>query len=84
VTKQQVLAFRTYICSLKKKNGESLLYYKEYEANADQSIRLLESDTSELQAELKVLAKQNADLLIANSQLVGKVAAYEATLPNTQ
>jgi hypothetical protein len=66
------------------KHEESLLYYKESEANADQSIRLLESDTSELQAELKVLAKQNADLLIANSQLVGKVAAYEATLPNTQ
>lgn len=68
---------------LNLKHQESLNFYKEYEASADQSIKLLETDISELQSELKALAKQNADLLIENSKLVGKVAAFEATLPNT-
>jgi hypothetical protein len=64
------------------KHEESLLYYREYEASADQSIKLLETDISELQAELKVLAKQNASLLIENSKLSGQVAAFEVSLPN--
>ena len=61
---------------------ESLLYYKEYETSADQSIKLLESADDELQAELKALAEQNAKLLIENSQLSGQVAAYENSIPN--
>lgn len=65
------------------KHQESLSFYKDYEASADQSIKLLETDINELQSELKGLAKQNADLLIENSKLTGKVAAYEAALPNT-
>jgi len=69
---------------LNKQHEESLQYYKDYELSADQSIKLIEADMRELQTELKALAKQNADLLIENSKLTGKVAAYEAALPQTQ
>lgn len=64
------------------KHQESLNFYKDYETSADQSIKLLETGIDELQSELKILAKQNANLLIENSKLSGQVAAFEVSLPN--
>lgn len=62
----------------------NLDYYREYESTADESITLLETDMTSLQTELKDLAEQNANLLIENSKLAGKVAAYETAFPNSQ
>jgi hypothetical protein len=63
------------------KHDQQIAFYREYETSADTSINKLDDEAKELQSELKLLAEQNAKLLIENAKLSGQVAAFEKTLP---
>jgi peptidoglycan hydrolase CwlO-like protein len=62
------------------KHDQQIAFYREYETSADTSINKLDDEAKELQSELKLLAEQNAKLLIENAKLSGQVAAFEKTL----
>jgi predicted RNase H-like nuclease (RuvC/YqgF family) len=64
-----------------KQHEQSLQYFKECEASADESIERLESELRSMQYEVKELAGQNAKLILENAEFKGKVKAYEQSLP---
>ena len=45
--------------------------------NADQCIAQMEMEVNEYMSECNNLAKQNADLLLVNSELRGRLAVFE-------
>mgnify|MGYP006136001033 CR=1 FL=1 len=60
-----------------KSNQESLTFYIEAEKSADKSIIRLEAEVDDIQKELQQLAQQNANLLIVNSELRGRLTVYD-------
>jgi regulator of replication initiation timing len=64
---------------LNEKHQKQILFYTDYEKNADLSIYKLESELLDLQSELKTLVQKNTQLLIDNSRLIGRLSVFEDT-----
>lgn len=73
--------FEKRINEYNERHDESLRHFKESELSADESIERLESELRSLQTEAKELADQNAKLILENTEMKGKVKAYEQSLP---
>jgi hypothetical protein len=66
-----------------EKHQKQILFYTDYEKNADLSIYKLESELLDLQLELKTLVQKNTHLLIDNSRLIGRLSVFEDTSVST-
>jgi hypothetical protein len=62
-----------------EKHQKPILFYTDYEKNADLSIYKIESELLDLQSELKILVQKNTQLLIENSRLIGRLSVFEST-----
>lgn len=56
--------------------------YSEAELAADESISRLEDEASQLQSELNTLADQNAQILLENAELRGRLAVFDERFQN--
>ncbi|WP_100644065.1 DNA-binding protein [Alteromonas facilis] len=64
--------------AIEKSYRDKIEKYTEAELDADKSINALEQDVDELQNELRVLAEQNAKLLVENAELKGRLSVFSA------
>jgi hypothetical protein len=62
-----------------EKHQKQILFYTDYEKNADLSIYKIESELLDMQSELKTLVQKNTQLLIENSRLTGRLSVFENT-----
>lgn len=63
---------------IETRNSEKEVYFESAEASANDSIDRLEQEITLLNQELKELAEQNAQLLVTNSTLTGRLSVFES------
>ena len=69
--------FDARLTTLERAHQEKMSAFSESEMNADQCIAQMEMEVNEYMSECNNLAKQNADLLLVNSELRGRLAVFE-------
>lgn len=69
--------FESRMQALQDEHSKKLKYFSDFEADADESIKRLENELQEEQRESLKLADQNAQLVIENSKLIGRLSVYE-------
>ena len=69
--------FEQRIATLEKEYDSKLMVFAQAETDADRCIQRLESELRDVQSEANKLAKQNASLLIENSELRGRLAVFD-------